>query len=831
MVRSFHSRNKLALLFGFLLVICSSASAVWLSEQQQIADGWVRHTFAVEAGLNQIQMQTMRAEIGRRGALILGTPSSLQPYTAARESLPNAIALVKNLIADNDHQRPRVALLQNIIAAKLATIDRSIALHRAGHIAEAANVVGRDAHDNTSRLLTVIGSIHNEEARLLVQRLRRSSRYQILARGTLTGTIVLMIALACLVAYERRAQMRELRAANDQLSLLTTNVTDAVFRTTLDGTILYASPSVREVIGHEPAAIVNQTVLQRIHRDDINAVQEVLARLSSGSVERIAVVYRSRPAGVTDRWIWLEANSRLLRNDAGDPFEIVVSVRDITERKILEIELGDARIRAEEAVRSKSAFLANMSHEIRTPMNGVLGFTDLLLAGDLTAEQHRQAELIADSGRAMMRLLNDILDLSKVEAGQMKVADEPFDLPHALRACLKLITPAVVHKGVGLECELSPDLPILVRGDGLRLRQIVLNLLGNAAKFTEHGSITLRASSAGSSDAPAVMIEVQDTGIGINHDRRAGIFEQFAQADSGIAARFGGTGLGLSISVQLARLMGGNITLTSEPGKGSRFFLTIPVAIVSERRNTDRRDAAGANHDSIRFSHQRSLRVLVAEDHDVNQMLITAMLKQLKCESAIACDGREAVAMVREAADRKNAYDIVLMDMQMPHMDGAEATAAIRGTGVTADALPILALTANAYADDIAACLASGMQAHLAKPLLLADLKAALIRWARLPDNATGASKVSSRVQELYRVRKDETLLRLAELIRIGRFEDAELTDVVDLLHKLAGSAGMFGDFELGKQAQELELGLLAWDRHEIAEKAAGAIAALQAAA
>lgn len=830
MVDSLQGRNRFALITGFILLFCSAALAIWLTEQQSQAERWVRHTYDVEAALNQVQMQSMRTEIGRRGVILLGDVESRTTLANARRKLPGAFALVKHLTDDNDRQRTRLVTLQAIVEAKIATIDRSVALHDKGRDAEAIAIVGSDLRENTSRLVAVIAEIRVEEARLIARRMHKSEQYQIWARSTLVATFVLMIILALMVTYERRRQMHELRAANDQLNLLATNVTDAVFRTTLDGRILYASPSVREVTGYDPSVLAGQTVLRGIHRDDIDALRVAFADLANGSIKRTALTYRLRPAGVPDGWIWLEANSRLVRDERGDPVEVVSSIRDVSKRKALEFALDEARSKAEDAVRAKSSFLANMSHEIRTPMNGVLGFTDLLLAGELSTEQHHHAELIADSGRAMMRLLNDILDLSKVEAGQMKIAHEPFDLPHALKACLKLITPAVAQKGVALECEFDPDLPRLVKGDGLRLRQIVLNLLGNAAKFTEHGSVTLRALHGHDRNGSTVRIEVRDTGIGIAHDRQAGIFEQFAQADTDVAARFGGTGLGLSISVQLARLMGGEISLASESGIGSQFFLTLPITPVDERRSHNR-ELTKEDDVSAHVIEQRPLRVLVAEDHDVNQVLIAAMLKQLGCESAIANDGAEAVAMVQDAVARKAPYDIVLMDMQMPLMDGIDATTAIRVAGIDPAMLPILALTANAYAEDIASCLASGMQAHLAKPLLLADLKVALAHWAKLPEATPRASMPSPRIQELYRIRKAETLDRLAELIRVGRFEDVELAKAVDMLHKLAGSAGMFGEFDLGKQAQDLEHRLLAWNRDEIITNAASAVAALRAAA
>ena len=393
---------------------------------------------------------------------------------------------------------------------------------------------------------------------------------------------------------------------------------------------------------------------------------------------------------------------------------------DLERRKRLETELVTARANAEAAAESKSSFLANMSHEIRTPMNGVLGFTDLLLSSKLDPEQRRQAQLIADSGKAMMRLLNDILDISRIEAGQIEIAPERVDLHHKLRNCAKLLQPAAAQKHIELECRIAPAVPQFVMIDGLRMRQVILNLLGNAVKFTHEGSVTLSADIRNG----LLEIRIADTGIGIPADRREAVFEQFVQAEQTTARRFGGTGLGLAISKSLAELMRGSLDFESEVGRGTTFTLRVPIREAEEK---DRRDAPAAP-----FSGEgTAAHILLAEDHDVNQELMQAMLARLGHRVTLVSDGAQAVAAVTAAVAQGSGFDLVLMDIQMPIMDGLAATHAIRAAGVGPEELPIVALTANAYADDIETCLAAGMQAHLAKPIRLGQLSTAIESWAR----------------------------------------------------------------------------------------------------
>jgi PAS domain S-box-containing protein len=536
---------------------------------------------------------------------------------------------------------------------------------------------------------------------------------------------------------ERKRLEQAQRESEERFRTMADSSPSMMWVTGADGKVQFINRVFRTFCAVSSKEVESSKWRMPVHPDD---VREFAAAFRRAVSERKPFKAEARIRRSDGEWRLLGTNADPRLSPAGEYMGHVGLSADITDRRLDEQarelykeELIRARTEAEAANNAKSRFLANMSHEIRTPMNGVIGMNQLLLETDLTPEQRRYVEVAQSSGRALLALIDDILDISKIEAGKIVLENRTFNLNDTLKDVSNLAQTLATAKGLEFNTRVSLQIPRLLRGDSNRLRQVLTNLAGNAIKFTSRGSVTLDAELEKLSDrAATVRFNVRDTGIGIPADKIPALFSPFVQADVSTTRKYGGTGLGLAISKQLVEMMGGKLAVDSREGEGSTFWFTVDFqqARPAERPGADpqpvqpRSAAKDLQGPAAKGTptRQRSGKILVAEDNPTNREVILAQLKKLGYAAEAVFNGAAAVQAVE-----RGAYSLVLMDCQMPVMDGYEAAGRIRNS--PQKHIPIVALTANAMSSDSDKCLAAGMSDYMAKPVDLSQLAEMLEKW------------------------------------------------------------------------------------------------------
>ncbi|MFC4103281.1 PAS domain S-box protein [Paenibacillus xanthanilyticus] len=551
---------------------------------------------------------------------------------------------------------------------------------------------------------------------------------------------------------ERQRYIEQIEKLSTSYTLILNAVSEGIFGLDTEGNTMFVNPAGAAMLGFEPSELIGKPYRGILQEPYSNAPQ-----LLDGEDAIFRVIQSGRTYHNKESVMWRKDGSSFLveyqvtpMTDKGEVKGAVVVFRDKTS----EHEILRAKESAERADQAKSEFLAVMSHEIRTPMNGVIGMTELLADTALDEEQRGYADMIRQSGDALMRIINEILDFSKIEAGKMELIDEPLSVRDVVESAASLFAPRAAERGIGLDWRFDERIPALVIGDEGKLRQIIVNLLGNAIKFTEHGAVQISVSMHEPAEPHRLYIEftVTDTGIGIPPDKQQLLFQSFTQLHPAINRKYGGTGLGLAICKKLVELMGGLITVSSKECEGSVFSFTVPFGLPSHEASAGAEyalpvgrleqgaesqaaaNAALAHTPGLAASAARTrpadspsgpLRLLVVDDVPVNRMLLATLLRKLGCEPDSAENGAEAIRMAAAGS-----YDIVFMDLQMPVMNGFEAAEKIHRMFDEADRPVIVAVTAYARREDRDRCLAAGMQDFISKPVFAQEVERVVKQWA-----------------------------------------------------------------------------------------------------
>jgi len=836
---------------------------------------WVNHTYDVIQKIFGLANILSSAETNQRGYLITGDSAFLTAYQGSGAMLLSQCTELTTLVSDNRSQIETIQRdIRSLVRKRVNLLDSGIYIRRTvGAQAAQVFIANNGGKTIMDTLQARFGLMIDREKKLLAVRTENLKTIGSLAEWV-SYTALLIIALVSVAAsvvikkghvenrnlfdsleklnenLEQRVedQTAELRLKNEKLienseklesayqgllesdedvranleqisdlqshlekserkyRLLSENSMDVITVFNNENQFEYVSPSCREVLGYEPEELIGKNGSDLVHPDDIGRLQTPVDLASKG-MTTLSPHFRLRHKDGS--YIWIETHSSPMVNESGTIVGLQASNRDITARKEMEFALQSEKTKAEEATRAKSAFLSMMSHEIRTPMNAIIGLTNILLEENPTPAQVENLKLLKFSGGNLLTIINDILDFSKIEANKMELEIIDVDIHQMMTNIIAMLGLRARDKGISLSLLFDPQTPRVIKVDQVRLSQVITNLLGNALKFTEKGGVSLSVAceeiDRGTNKAK-LAFKVKDSGIGIEKAKIQSIFDSFTQAASDTTRRFGGTGLGLAITKRLLNLMGSDIYAESTIGHGTTFSFVLTAnlgELVAEKKP-----------ENGKMELNKDVKVLLVDDNRVNQLVAGNFLKKWKVEFQTADDGNDALQKIQS-----KAFDIVLMDLQMPGMDGYEATKAIRAMpDGYFKTVPIIALTASAMTEIRDQAIAAGMTDFISKPFQPDELNAAIVKYS---SGATRGNGILSQFHPgMYAAGDPDFKRELASLVLKNVRElkeslkrtmhEADSKYFAAAVHKIQASIKMLGDLEYRDLAEEISKRLTA---------------------
>jgi len=687
---------------GFALVLAVLIGVSGLSYKSLVFVAKRGHYRQTVGAINSVLDTVQDAETGQRGYLLTGNDRYLSDYNSAQTFSQKRLDALKTELQDNPEQLKKLSALTPLVLGKMAELRQTVELRKRKGLKEALQVVNSDlGKDQMDKIRTIVSEMLHEQDRLLqISRDEKDSKTNQGIVAILFGSAFafLMVALCALVINRDLKRRRKIEEERDRF--FTTSL-DMLCIAGMDGYFKRLNPAFEEVLGYSPKELCSKPIMEFVHPDDIARTQQEVEKQSKGQK---VMAFENRYLCKDGSFKWLSWKSV----PVGDV--MYAAARDVTERKRKNFELETARESALAAVRAKGMFLANMSHEIRTPLNGIIGMTDLLLETSLNETQSKYTKIVQDSGQGLLAIINDILDFSKIEAGKMKLEVIGFNPAATVEGQADLLTSQALGKGLSLMTYIDPKVPTSLRGDPGRISQILLNLVSNAIKFTEKGSVVIRVKPViDGSDVFTLRFSVEDTGIGLTPSGQSRLFQPFTQVDASTARQYGGTGLGLSICKHLVELMGGQIGVDSEFGKGSTFWFSVPLAVESSmpvKRS---------------LAKLKDLKVLVVDDDPPAGEIMTAYLESWNAKVSVTKNGIDALSLMRSEANAQRPFDVAIIDKRMPGMDGFTLAETIRADQQLSDTKLIL-VTAFNHSSQAELALKSGFSTYLTKPIKQSEL-------------------------------------------------------------------------------------------------------------